>query len=300
MTTRASKTEAAHAGFTLVELLVVIAIIAVLVAILLPRLNRARAAARTTMCLSNLRQVGLAALTYVNDNRGRLLGRCRPTIAGIYDGSEIVMGTVGSNAQNGQPAAGWLDTIYFYLRKNIGVLECPDQETKRARQGDPFWIYGQLLDQPGGNVLEFRELYPGYFQNGQVQSWNAARLRPDGIYESLKITEFKNPTAKIWYGDSGEAWDNAAQKPYVLWRPQTSRGLKSAWISGSFGAELSRRHRGKGNVVYFDGHAATIDPDSVLSIGHVGVGGAPPASAQDRERWSKAYDADGDGWPETP
>ena len=57
-------------GFTLVELLVVISIIAMLVAILLPALNKARKQAQRVSCMSNVRQVGLACFTYAAENDG--------------------------------------------------------------------------------------------------------------------------------------------------------------------------------------------------------------------------------------
>src|SRR4051812_6367170 len=59
-------------GFTLVELLVVIGIIALLISVLLPALNKARQASRTTACLSNLRSFGQAWSIYLSENKGHL------------------------------------------------------------------------------------------------------------------------------------------------------------------------------------------------------------------------------------
>ena len=60
-----------RSGFTLIELLVVIAIIAVLASILVPSLSTSLERARQVLCAGNLRQIGMAAMTYSNDNRGK-------------------------------------------------------------------------------------------------------------------------------------------------------------------------------------------------------------------------------------
>ncbi|HEX4052669.1 MAG TPA: type II secretion system protein [Tepidisphaeraceae bacterium] len=94
-------------GFTLVELLVVIGIIALLVGILLPALNRARDQANTTLCLSNLRQIGMAIVNYAAENQGSL-------VPGRYDASTY-------------PASGAELENWATILVNSGYLPTPPQ-----------------------------------------------------------------------------------------------------------------------------------------------------------------------------
>jgi prepilin-type N-terminal cleavage/methylation domain-containing protein len=108
----------ARRAFTLIELLVVIAIIAILAAILFPVFAQARAKARQTACLSNMRQLGTSVMMYVQDYDETYV----PSVA--Y--TAIVAAT--GKPDTSSPSRSWPTLLMPYV-KNEQIFVCPDSET---------------------------------------------------------------------------------------------------------------------------------------------------------------------------
>jgi prepilin-type N-terminal cleavage/methylation domain-containing protein len=111
-------------AFTLVELLVVIGIIAILIAMLMPALTRARAATQKVACMSNLRQHGMALRMYANDNRGRL-----PSA----DDYGTKLGTYFGIKDEAKSGYSWL---HYYGNDHL-IWACPSEITR-----DGYPAYG--------------------------------------------------------------------------------------------------------------------------------------------------------------
>ena len=243
------------AGFTLVELLVVIGIIALLVGILLPSLAGARQSASAVKSLSNLRQLGMGLVNYLNENRGYYPRHSSPSSA--------------------VPRTRWADYIFHYMN-NTEVYMSPNlTEDERARMNKPF---AHTVDQSTGAAIPGVTVYFGgygynyhYLGNARTPGGippfqaNASRIRASSQTVAVADTHGSK--------NGGAEW--TSEGVYVVDPPLMSVNLGSqgsrkssatpgagqyAYTGGNDGDPAHRstpaeRNRGKVNAAFCDGHA---------------------------------------------
>ncbi|MBN8526197.1 MAG: prepilin-type N-terminal cleavage/methylation domain-containing protein [Planctomycetes bacterium] len=216
-----------RAAFTLIELLVVVSIIAVLAALLLPAIRTVREAAYGMRCVSNLRQIGLAADGYLND----------------WDGC-IVPGNTGSISWK-----FWYQLLAGYTEESDII----DNPTKgRVLRGCPKWRQTKLFNLYKSGDYQYQE-YSGYcetlylYPNWKLGSaapyrWGCMLYHPVSYSSTISI-----PLAPL---------KQKALRPFIFDANHSSVDVVSWWYNPTEKAALER-HNGRGNVLYFDGHVGS-------------------------------------------
>jgi prepilin-type N-terminal cleavage/methylation domain-containing protein/prepilin-type processing-associated H-X9-DG protein len=255
-------------GFTLIELLVVIAIIAILAAMLLPALSKAKLKAQGISCLSNLKQIQLGWTLYSGDNAEKIIPTGGVEVLVIYPNdpaaqpggpkSQWVLGTVAYLPASTNQLLLRAGMLFSYVN-NYGVYKCPAD--KKLVNGEPTvrsismscWMnpirdWNSIKGYTGANALRVFRKQSDIAVPGPSECWVAIDENPASINDGSFACD---PNASVW-------WD----------------------VPASY-------HNGAGGLSFADGHAEIKRwrDHNLLTVTTMPTGGLPADPSSSDLKW---------------
>ncbi len=217
----------AHQAFTLIELLIVIGIIAVLAGLVLPVYGNIQLAGKRTQSLSNMRQLGTAALSYCNDNNGSL-----PAQGDATSWASAATNTATENAQ-------WYNVLPRTYANSRGLGDYA---------GNPAGFYARdsMFYVPAAKYPTTKLSAPLF-----AVAYNSKLLT--GTYTNVRLQLITFPAQTILFQESGIPGETPikGQKAYTT-------------QSSGYASRTAARYNGNTILAFCDGHVATFSGTSIV------------------------------------
>ena len=275
-----------YTGFTLIELLVVIAIIAILAAMLLPALAKAKAKAQQCACLSNLKQWGLADNLYLDDSNQTLpaskIPNGTPGTPGDYqedqprwlDLTDVEHQNLTAGGSYGRDA--WFNALPPYIKTKELYWTAVNSSYDQFNKGNNIFHCPTAMSTPADPTLNAntRVVFQyGMNSKGAYQGGSTGHQAVQGTLP-VKISQVKNTSAFVLFSDNRVSISDIDAR--------NTTGSTTLGSPQNYTTRLSQRHNKGANITFADGHAQWLKYDYAVTF----VNGRPSDNGRQDLNWS--------------